>query len=320
MKKILLFLFLFSAAAPAWAADPDAVASGLLAWLDSLKEMPLFQLLNYPFFTLGQFRPSIWLLTKAGIFLWFFFLTSELINKLLTTRVYPRLKMEETVCYKVSFAVKYGFTLLGLFLGMHLVGLNLDALTVIAGTVGIGIGIGLQDVAKNFISGVLLLIEQPIKVGDYIEINGTTGRVRDIKARGTVIDTPDNATIIVPNAHFISDQIVNWSYDDPTVRVTVEVGVAYGSDVDRVKKILLELAAAHPETLDTPAPCVVLEQFGDSALLFKLFVWVNGLKARAEVRSDLNFAVYKRFAAESISIPFPQTEITLKTPLPDPLK
>jgi len=183
----------------------------------------------------------------------------------------------------------------------------------LAGTVGIGIGIGLQEIAKNFISGLILLIERPVKVGDYIDLAGLPGRVEAIKARGTVVTTFDNISVVVPNSDFITKQVTNWSYNDKVIRCCVPVGVAYGSDIDLVKKSLLEVATKHKDILKDPPPTVYFVDFGDNSLLFKLYVWTEDLQHRLSLTSDIRFMIDKLFRERNIVIAFPQRDLHLKT-------
>lgn len=184
---------------------------------------------------------------------------------------------------------------------------------MLAGTVGIGIGFGLQEIAKNFISGIILLVERPIKVGDHIDLGGLPGKVEAIKARGTVITTFDNISVVVPNSDFITKQVTNWSYNDKTIRCCVNVGVAYGSNVDIVKRSLLEVAQDHNNVLKRPAPSVQFSEFGDNSLVFKLYFWTDDAQARFTLLSDIHYMIDKIFRERNIVISFPQRDIHLKT-------
>ena len=185
------------------------------------------------------------------------------------------------------------------------------ALTVFAGTIGIGIGFGLQDIAKNFISGLVMLVERPVKVGDYIEVGGLPGKVKAIKGRSTVVDTFDNISVIVPNAEFMNQKIINWSYSDKVTRVKISVGVAYGSDTELVRDSLMEAAKSHGRVLRNPEPYVWFEEFGDSSLNFKLHIWTNEPQNRFGLKSDLHYMIDKIFRERKITIAFPQRDIHL---------
>lgn len=271
------------------------------------------EILRYPFYTLGDFHISIWLLLKAGLLFWLFIQFSKIIERILCSHFFPKMKLEESVQYTLSIFVKYTLILTGFFVVINLLGIKPHALAVVAGTIGIGIGLGLQDIAKNFISGMIILVERPIKVSDYIEVSGIPGRVRAIKARGTVVDTFDNTSVIVPNSDFISHPITNWSYSDRRIRITATVGVSYGSDVEKVKTSLLQAANEHDKVKKSPAPYVYFEEFGESALTFKLHAWIEEPQNRIGVRSDINFNIDRIFRENNITIAFPQRDLHIKS-------
>jgi small-conductance mechanosensitive channel len=174
----------------------------------------------------------------------------------------------------------------------------------------VGLGFGLQNVASNFVSGLIILFERPIKLGDRIEVGDVEGDVVEIRARSTTVVTNDNIAIIVPNSKFISENVVNWSYSDRTVRFAIHVGVAYRTDVRKVEKLLLEVADANPDVLREPKPGVRFMKFGDSALEFELRVWSSTLMhRRGKLTSDLNFAIYEKLSENDIVIPFPQHDL-----------
>jgi len=194
------------------------------------------------------------------------------------------------------------------------VGIDLGSLALVAGAIGVGLGFGLQNILSNFISGLILLAERPIAIGDRVEVDGVAGRVRQINLRSTTVVTSDNISIIVPNSAFITSKVVNWSHGDPKVRLRLPVGVAYGTDPDRLKRVLLAVADAHPKALKDPAPTVLFEAFGDSALNFELAVWTAEMLATPRrFRSELNFAVEKALRENDIEIPFPQRDLHLRS-------
>lgn len=261
----------------------------------------------------GNIELSLLLILKIGFIIWGLILFSHILNKFLDKRVYPKTRLDESARYTISTFIKYALIFLGLITGLNIIGFKLSTLNVLAGTVGIGIGIGLQEIAKNFISGLILLVERPVKVGDYIDLDGLPGRVSAIKARGTVINTYDNISVVVPNSDFITKQVVNWSYNDRVIRLCVPVGVAYGSDVDLVQKSLLAVAEQHNKVLKKPAPNVYFTEFGADALVFKLYVWTNDQQYRFKLASDLHFMIDKLFRDRKICIAFPQRDLHLKT-------
>lgn len=270
-------------------------------------------ILNYPMATIGEVAISTKRILIFIFIVWFSVFASRLIANFLSKAIYPKMGIEESIQYTISVAIKYFMVICGTFVGLQILGVKMTALTVFAGTVGIGIGFGLQDIAKNFISGLIILIERPIKIGDYIEVGELPGRVKAIKARSTIVDTFDNISVVVPNSEFMSQRIVNWSHSDRIIRVQVPVGVAYGSDIDLVKKILLDVSVKHQKVLKRPAPSVWFEEFGDSSLNFKLFVWTREPENRFGLRSDLNAMIDSEFRKHHVTIPFPQRDLHFKT-------
>lgn len=200
---------------------------------------------------------------------------------------------------------------LGLLTAMHAFGLSTTSLTVGFGALGIGLGFGLQNIFNNFISGLILLFERPIQVGDVVEINGVLGMVTKINVRSTLVQTYSNASFIIPNSEFISTRVINWSHKDPYVKRDVTIGVAYGSDTQKVRNILLAAADAVPEILNFPmAPSVSFINFGDSSLDFKVKFWTT-IDDFSAAESTLRFEIEKRFRENDINIPFPQREIKI---------
>jgi small-conductance mechanosensitive channel len=185
-------------------------------------------------------------------------------------------------------------------------GIDLQKIALVAGALSVGIGFGLQSIVSNFVSGLILLTERPIRVGDWIVAKGEEGFVRRIRVRATEVETFDRASVIIPNSDLISGVVKNWTHGNILGRVTVQVGVGYDSDPEKVREILLAIAAEHPSVLKEPAPFVLFTAFGDSALNFELRCIVRDIQQRLSVLSDLNFAILARFRAAEIEIPFPQ--------------
>src|SRR5205809_6054266 len=181
--------------------------------------------------------------------------------------------LDRALQYAIAQIVSNVVLVVGVLIVLENTGIHLGALAVFAGAVGVGLGFGLQNIASNFISGLVILAERPITIGDRVEVAGITGQVQQIRARSTVIRTNDNITMIVPNTKFIDSPVTNWTYGDPRVRFRIPIGVAYGSDVTKVRELLLTVAHENPHTLKDPAPGVVLEKFGDSSINPELVVW-----------------------------------------------
>jgi small-conductance mechanosensitive channel len=195
---------------------------------------------------------------------------------------------------------------------MGRLGLNLENIALVAGALSVGIGFGLQSIVSNFVSGLILLAERPIRVGDAIVVKGEEGYVRKISVRATEIETYERASVIIPNSELITGVVKNWTHANTTGRIIVKVGVAYDSDPDEVRDILMACACDHPQLLQTPPPRVLLTGFGDSALEFELRCVVANVDYGLTVKSDLHFAILHRFRKAGIEIPFPQREVRVR--------
>ncbi len=269
--------------------------------------------LSYPLIELGDTSITLWLLLYItfGIFL-LFFLTARLKN-LLVKHILVKYTSELGVRQAIGGIVRYVLLFLGLLIILQTAGVDLSTLTVLAGALGIGIGFGLQHITNNFVSGIIILFERPIKVGDRIEVGNTHGRVTNISARATTIITNDNVSIIVPNSEFMQSRVINWSHSDYKVRFRIPVSVAYGSNIDKVTELLLEAGREDSHVLKDPPPTIRLKEFGDNGIHFELLVWTTSyMHRRGKFFSDLNIGIIKKFNQHGIQIPFPQRDVYIK--------
>ena len=220
------------------------------------------------------------------------------------------------VSQSIGTIVQYFIVLLGAFIIIQNIGLNLGSLNVLAGALGVGIGFGLQNITNNFISGLIILFERPIKVGDRIELGTIAGDVIKVAPRATTLTTNDNISVIVPNSEFISKQVINWSHNDRSGRLHIPVGVSYNEDPSVIKKLLEEVAENNKYVLKHPAPQVLFTDYGDSSLNFDLMVWTSYYISRPIIlRSQLYYAIFEKFKEHNIEIPFPQRDLHIRSGL-----
>jgi small-conductance mechanosensitive channel len=249
----------------------------------------------------------------VGLLIVVFWLSART-KRLLFERFLKDTGLNRSLQYAIAQIVSNAVLIIGVIVVLENTGIHLGALTVFAGAAGVGVGFGLQNIASNFISGLVILAERPITIGDRVEVAGIAGQVQQIRARSTVILTNDNIAMIVPNTKFIDSPVTNWTYGDPRVRFRIPVGVAYGSDPEKVREALLAAAKENPNTLDDPVPSVFLDKFGPSSIDFELVVWSREMSARPRrYRSDLNFAIEKQLRAAGIEIPNPQRDLHIRS-------
>jgi small-conductance mechanosensitive channel len=263
-------------------------------------------------FGVGSINVTLALVISVFLAFYVSILFSRLIRALLERNLYPRRSWDLGIRNAISTGVHYLLVLIGLLVAMHFLGFDLKNITVLAGALGVGLGFGLQNLANNFASGIVLLVERPIKVGDTIKIGELTGKVKKIGARSTAMETIDQATILIPNGELLSGQVTNWTYNNPMAGLSLPVGVAYGSDTEKVKAILLKIAEDHPDVQKDPKPEVEFKGFGDSSLNFVLRIWINDVEDRRNVQTELYFAMEKALRENKIDIPFPHREIIMK--------
>ena len=254
----------------------------LIEWLKTTLNFELFHLGNSPFTT------KTFLLLVVSLFLLFYI--SSIIRKFLVNKVFPRYDLDIGVSQSIATIVRYLLIIVGLIIIFQTSGIDLSALGLLVGALGVGIGFGLQSITNNFISGIIILFERPIKVGDRIEIDDLAGNIVNISARATTIITNDNIAVIVPNSDFINSRVINWSHNNKEVRLNFPVGVSYNEDPELIRKLLLEVIAENHGVLTTPEPYILFEGFGDSSLNFNVLVWTSEFTDRPKIlRSELYY-------------------------------
>ncbi|MBS4013646.1 MAG: mechanosensitive ion channel [Bacteroidetes bacterium] len=277
------------------------------------------EVIDYPLFYLGKNPINLSLILFVIISITLLFLLASFIKRLLQNRILARYNVDIGVRQSVSTIIRYVIIVIGLTIIIQATGIDLSFLAIIAGALGIGIGFGLQNITNNFVSGLVILFERPIKVGDRIEVitesdEKISGDVIDISSRATTIITNDNISIIVPNSNLISSTVINWSHNDRKVRFNFKVPVHYKENPETVKKLLVEVALENDGVLKSPPPDVLFDDFGDSELVFILRVWTSKyIQKPGVLRSQLYYAVYKKFNDNNIEIPFPQRDLHLKS-------
>jgi small-conductance mechanosensitive channel len=266
-----------------------------------------------PLFTVKGAQVSTYALLTAVLVIVLSVLIGRIIREMLREAASLRRRYDQGVRYAIASFVYYVIVVAAVFWAVPVAGFNWSVLAVFAGVAGIGIGFGLQDIARNFISGIIILLEQPIKVGDFVDLGQLRGTVTQISIRSTTIRTQDNIYVIVPNAEFIGGQITNYSHRDLKVRLQLNVGVSYGSDMPRVRGVLEKVARDHPLTLNDPAPEARMMTFGDSSVNFQLLAWIAEPSDMPRTMSELHYAVWDALAEGGIEIPFPQRDIHIRS-------
>ena len=267
-----------------------------------------------PIFYIGDTHLSISAIVKLIVLAIFAFIIAKIISEGIKRSLLVRMGLDRGSREAISTITSYILATLGCIIVLQGAGINLTSLTVLAGVVGIGFGFGLQNLASNFISGLTLLFEHQIRVGDFIEIDNLLGTVETISIRSTIIKTIDGLFVIIPNIKFVETNIINWSYRDPRCRLHIPVGVAYGSDPVIVTEALLIAARMESNVLSHPSPKVWFHGFGDNALNFELLVWIDQPQESDAIKSAVNFLIDYEFRHRHIEIPFPQRDLWLRNP------
>jgi small-conductance mechanosensitive channel len=205
---------------------------------------------------------------------------------------------------------------IGFMIGLNVLGIDLTAFAIFSGAIGIGIGFGLQKITSNFISGLILLFEKSIENGDMVELSdGTYGLIRKTSARYTLLETFEGREMMIPNEDFIINRVTNWTFNNRKGRLQIDIGVAYESDIEKARELILEAAKEFPGSIDDPKPACYLKEFADSSVNFMLFFWLADVsKGRYQAKNDVMLSIWKKFKENNISIPYPQRDIHIKNP------
>lgn len=242
-----------------------------------------------------------------------FFVAARLLGRTLARWTLGRTSVDESVTYALSRVVQYIVVAIGVMVSFQFLGIDLSSLAILLGALGVGIGLGLQSITANFVSGLVLLFERPVRVGDRVRIGDLVGDVEAINMRATTIRSVLNVAVVVPNSDFTNQTIINLSLDDPRLVIRLEVGVSYDSDLDLVLSSLQEVAEAHPLVLEDPPPVVRLLGFGDSAWNLAVFAWIGDVRQFFAVRSELYAGIIRSFRRHGIEIPYPQRDLHLRS-------
>jgi small-conductance mechanosensitive channel len=274
-------------------------------YINEILNLTLFQIKETPVTVMSIF---IFLILLTG-----FIVLGVVARKTLNRKILKKFKVDEGTTYTLSRITQYIIITIGALISFQFVGIDLSGLAVIFGLLSVGIGFGLQNVTSNFISGLIILFERPITVGDRVSVNNIEGDVTEINIRSTKVRTVNNISIIVPNSEFVSKDVINYSHGDPTYRLDIDVGVSYGSDLEMVLKSLQEVADENKHVLSQPKAEVHLIEFGESSWNMQLRAWIGNVKDYPRIRNELNKAVVRKFREYGVEIPFPQRDLHLKS-------
>ncbi len=305
----------------------------ILSWVNTLIRLILVYYFFKEVFSLfriedqaGDFLTSLWTfkispgeleftignIVTLIVTLWISNLLSKIISTVLEQDVLQKFRFKRGVPKTISTLAKYTVLTIGFLVAIAAAGMELKSFTIILGALGVGIGFGLQDIINNFISGLILLFERPIQVGDTVQVDQLWGTVKNIGIRSSLIRAFDGSEVIVPNSMLISRQVTNWTLSDQKRRLEIEVGVEYGTDLNKVMKILVDCAKKHKSVMDDPAPSAWFSGFGDNSINFRLVFWHPEFDGSLTVKSEVALAIFDAFTKENITIPFPQQDVYIK--------
>lgn len=309
---LMLFTLFGSAVRPYQRRILAPLFVGIISWelLDNFVDLRLLgEIVVFHFF---ETSVTIVTLLLATIVLYIFITAAWILQNVLYHTLPRRTAADPGVVYSVSTISRYTIIALGIIFSLQSLGLDLSTLTVIGGGLSIGIGIGLQRIVANFISGIILLFEQSLRPGDVIDINGEIGTVEQLNIRATVVRTRNNVEVIVPNENFVTTQVKTYTKSTRETRILLPIGVSYNEDPKEVRRVVLETAVRHGLILKEPEPALLFRGFGESSLNFDLAVWIDQPQHTMRVRSDLYYMIFETLKNHGIVIPFPQRDLHLK--------
>lgn len=298
LVSLVIIFFVFAGTLSAWGFYDNT-------WLAVKAIMSLGFVVQDTKITLGSICWAIFLFCVT-------LCVSFVVRTALEKDFYPKKNIESGIGNSINRLIYYSFIIIAFVIAMGVLGISLQSLMVIIGALGVGIGFGLQNIVNNFASGLILLFERSIKVGDIVVVNGTWGTVKHLGLRATIIQTFANAEMIVPNSDLVSGTVNNWTMTNRQTRFTIKVGVAYGTDISLVKKVLLKIASDNVNVLKEPAPGVVFTEFGDSSLNIELRCWVKDISVMWKTQEEVMCEIDKKFKENNITIPFPQRDLYIK--------
>src|SRR5690554_5094934 len=283
--------------------------------METLKKIffEIKELLDIPIAKIGESELTLWTLTYFIVLISLLFYITGKLRKWIIFKLLSKSKIDLGIRAAVGAIIRYLILVIGFIVVLQTAGIDLSTLTILAGALGIGIGFGLQNITNNLVSGIVILFERPIKVGDRIEVGDISGDVIKISMRATTILTNDNISIIVPNSEFISSRVINWSHIDKNIRLNYPVKASYKENPETIKKLLLEVADENEGVLKNPKPDVLFSNFGESYMEFILRIWTREYINRPGVlKSQLYYAIFKKFRENNIEIPYPHRDIVIQ--------
>jgi potassium efflux system protein len=275
----------------------------------------VWEILTTPFVTAGSSRISAMTIVLAVPLLYLASWVSKLTRRVLEASVLRKLTLDEEVRFTIASLVRYGVLVVAILVGLSILGINLSSLAVLFGVLGIGLGFGLQNVVANYVAGLVIFLERPLKEGDRILVNNLEGDVVQIRLRSTVINTLTNETIIVPNSQLVNNMVHNYSYRDKRIVVVNAVQVSYGTDLEQAEAVLLEVAGRNPYALREPPPGVRVVAFQSSGIELALWTWIEVATQKLPALSWTNMEIWRAFKKAGVVIPFPQVDLHVKEPL-----